>query len=93
MTGHTIRHIIITVVFALVIAYSFMISLYRYEWEPLLKEVNTQGILILKVFYAVMMVVLGIAIYLTVKSKTKFKFVYMLLMAIVCVRMAIVLSI
>lgn len=93
MKKRIVIHSIVIILSVVLIAYSFLIPLYKFAWEPLLKEVNDTGVLALKWIYGFLIIVLGIAVTPLWKSKNWFKFVYIALLALVSYRMAVVICI
>lgn len=93
MKKRIVIHSIVIVLSIALIAYSFLIPLYKFAWEPLLKEVNTTGVLALKWIYGFLIIVLAMAVTPLWKSKGWFKYVYIALLALVCYRLAVVICI
>ena len=79
MKKNIIAQIIIVVLIAVLLVVSLLISPYKYEWEEELKQVNDNSVLVLRLIYTIIIALNVGGVLLTQKSKTKFRYLYFIL--------------
>jgi hypothetical protein len=73
---NNILHIVIFVLIAIILFATLLISPYNYEWEPDLKQINDDSVLVLR-FFLILSITLSITgLLISIKRIPKFKYIY-----------------
>ena len=85
--GNKITHSILLGIIIILTCISFLLSPYDYEWEPELKQIDDDSVLVLRVIYFLMIIVAVSGLFISVKAKQKIKFIYLLFLLFLCYKM------
>ncbi len=72
-------HVILWISSVTLILFSLVLSPYKYEWEPELKQINDNSVLVLRLIYIILLLALGVGFYLARNNKVWVKSFYLVL--------------
>ena len=75
MKKHLI-HLIILLLTSGILFFTLLISPYRYEWEPVLKQVDDDAVLVLRCFCILLLLLNTIGLYVSALKKQKIIYLY-----------------